>query len=470
MPTRYIKGSGSNTSPYDTWAKGAPLLSTVAAVMAAGDVSYVSNSSAPTTVTVSTNYTFPSTPNNLPQLIGGDDAAEPPTAEAQATLTQTIAAGTSRTSFIGSVAVRKMLFVMNSTAPGWDGIFRCVPTTATNQQVYESCKWDFSGINTASSQVEINFTNNAGGGASNIGVEWHNCDVTLSSHANSRFLLVNRFVWNGGTLTMGATKPASLFNVADPGWTRVRDVELLVRNVDLSSHTGAGKNLVDPSMNHNSQRFTFDTCKLGATLGILNAAIEARNSAEVRIRNCDSGATNYRNEFYCYEGSHVTVVDNYLTSGGAAGEKADGTAGTVPISWKIVTLAPGPSFYNPFRTEPISKFNTVIGSSKTITVEGLINTTLPNDDEIWMEVSYMGTVGSPVGAVSRADRFANCSGAGAAQEAGAGDGAWTTTLGTPKSFKLTAAITPRQVGYISVRVCCGVASKTFYINPDFTIA
>lgn len=474
MTTRYVKGTGSNTPPYDSWTAGANAFSTVTALMAAGDITYVSNTSPPTTVTASgtTTYTFANTASNAGRVLCGDDSADPPTAEAQATLTHASAAANQTTNFLGSVVVRKLKFVQTSNA-GWDCVMQCLPgNAALNYQMWESCTFDLGGSGLSGSCTVNLLSSYEGSTATHarVNLEWRNTSIKMGGASTSYIHIGGgTFVWHGGSLLSGSNLATNLFKEFDSigGSGQRVGTNIRIIDVDLSVYTGASKNLILLSGNGPFQ-WTFDNCKLGSTLAILNGTIDHKGT-EVRLRNCDSGATNYRNEYYCYGGSSVTVIDNYLTTGGARAEKADGTAATVPISWKIVTLATGPSFYSPFESDPIAKFNTAIGSSKTITVEGLINTTLPNNDEVWMEVSYMSTVGSPVSALDESSRFASISGSAAALAAGAGDGAWTTTLGSPKSFKITATITPQQVGYILVRINVGKTSSTVYINPDFTI-
>ena len=64
-----------------------------------------------------------------------------------------------------------------------------------------------------------------------------------------------------------------------------------------------------------------------------------------------------------------------------------------PYSWKIVTTA-NTSFAMPFECPPVAIWNDTVGLAKTATVEG-IGTAVPNDDEMWVEVEYLGDASSP---------------------------------------------------------------------------
>jgi len=70
--------------------------------------------------------------------------------------------------------------------------------------------------------------------------------------------------------------------------------------------------------------------------------------------------------------------------------------GTTPISWKIVTTASA-TWTFPFSSLPISLWNATTGANRTVTVYGVANSaTVPNNDDIWIECSYLGSSSSPL--------------------------------------------------------------------------
>ncbi len=104
----------------------------------------------------------------------------------------------------------------------------------------------------------------------------------------------------------------------------------------------------------------------------------------------DNAATNYMHIHSTLEGSSIpeTVL---IRTGGAS----DGITG---ISWKIVvgsTLG-YPSWTNPFESFQIGEWNSVTGTNRVCTVYGIMNATaLPNNDDIWLDIEYLGASGNP---------------------------------------------------------------------------
>lgn len=176
--------------------------------------------------------------------------------------------------------------------------------------------------------------------------------------------------------------------------------------------------------------------------------------------NCDSADTNYRIHVKDYAGtldSETTIV----RTGGA-------TDGTTPVSWKITTAANAKETPTPFITPPISVWNETTGSAKTITVEIVHDSvTALDDDEVWVEVTYLGTAGFPLGAVvtdQRADILATPAAQTSSSET------WNTTgLANPNKQKLSVSITPQEKGFITARVFVGKPSYTLYVDPEITV-
>ena len=128
---------------------------------------------------------------------------------------------------------------------------------------------------------------------------------------------------------------------------------------------------------------------------------------------------------------------------------------------KIVTTA-NAQWLRPFQAEPYAIWNTVTGATVTVTVYGTINAgAVPNNDDIWLEVEYLGSSATPLGTIvttTKATLLASqCGGgvgwldAGTAAASGAG---WSP-------FKLVATLSspqPGMAGYIDVRVRAAKAS------------
>jgi hypothetical protein len=146
----------------------------------------------------------------------------------------------------------------------------------------------------------------------------------------------------------------------------------------------------------------------------------------------------------------TTVV---RTGGASAG------SGETPISWKIDTTA-NCSYSMPFECPPIAIWNDTTGSPKTATVEGIWGGgAVPNDDDIWLEVEYLGDASSPQGS------FANDGKADLLATAAGQTSSSATWGGSTTKFKLAVTFTAAQKGWIYARVKCAKASSVFYLDP-----
>jgi hypothetical protein len=127
-----------------------------------------------------------------------------------------------------------------------------------------------------------------------------------------------------------------------------------------------------------------------------------------------------------------------------------------------------------------SIWNDTTGVAKTVTVEFVHDTNVAagqgagtsfafRDDEIWLEVEYLGASGSPLGTIIRDVKATPLTTAADQTSSSVG---WTTTgMTTPVKQKLvSASFTPQQKGYIQCRVYVAKASKTIYVDPKITVA
>lgn len=85
---------------------------------------------------------------------------------------------------------------------------------------------------------------------------------------------------------------------------------------------------------------------------------------------------------------------------------SDGATG---LSWKIATTA-NSKWVLPFEALPIAIWNATTASNVTATIEGLWNAAaLPNNDDMWFDLEYLGASGNPQGSfvsASKADNLA----------------------------------------------------------------
>jgi hypothetical protein len=222
-----------------------------------------------------------------------------------------------------------------------------------------------------------------------------------------------------------------------------------IRGVDLSA-LGSGSTIIR-AITGIQGYYNFTECKFGAS--VTPAATPATLTGRVSFIRCDSGDTNYRSEKYDYTGTLTTETTIVRTDGASDG--------TTPIAWKVITTANSERIY-PFECFPIVIWNETTGSAITVTVE-CRGAAVPNTDEVWMDVVYLGTSGSSLTTKTTSGVALLSSGAACTSSS-------ETWGGSTASFKLTATFTPQEKGPITAFVKVAKVSSTFYIDPLITIS
>lgn len=311
----------------------------------------------------------------------------------------------------------------------------------------------------------------------------------------------SQFIWRdtpSALSAVGGTWPANPF--------RGTVGTMFVENVDLSAFAGSGY----WNVNAGPVKAVFSRCKLAAVAMIgLNSA---PGHAEIDVIDCDTAGATYRHErWQPYEGNQV-IETTAVHTGGASD-------GTTTYSWKITTQVTA-RWQFPFESLPVSIWNATTGSSVTMTLEGCLSgTALPNNDDIWLDASYLGTAASTLGSrvsqtkatpltaaaaltastvawdgaasarvnsqayalgafikvASNPGRLFICTSAGtsAGSEPGgyasAVDGGSVTDSGATframVRFKLAVAMTPQIAGYIVGRVRVAKFSSIYFVDP-----
>jgi len=252
-------------------------------------------------------------------------------------------------------------------------------------------------------------------------------------------------LWKNGTFFAGAAVPTGVFS----NGAAIHQVHFELHGVDLSA-AGSGKTLF-PTITTFSGLYRMVNCKLNAAVTV--AATPASPSHRIEVVNCDSAGINYRNEIYDYSGT-LTTETTIVRTGGA-------TDGVTPISWKIVTTA-NAKFAIPFVCPPIAIWNTSTGSPVTATIEG-VAASLPTDQDIWVEVEYLGDPATPRASYI-SDAKATVLTTAASQTTSS-----ETWGGSTAEFKLAVTFTPQMKGFVHARVKVGAASLTVYVDPKITL-
>ena len=436
MATYFVASGGSNTAPYDTWAKAATSLATaLAAATADGDqvvIQYNAVPSGDAEHAVDTTYTIA---GNISIISASNDGGSAWTPTAMTTANWIGNSTTSRSITITGafkVLFSGLTFRLSGasskalTLGGGDGI----------HYLLESC-YLWQG-NTAANNLALILGSTGG----NSYMRLTNCVIRLGSIANRiRGTQVVDIV--GGSISPDGALPGTLFDAGS-------GVSLNASGMDLSYVTG---NLVHVGTS-SAVRMVFDRCQLGTGYSPITAQTPAnKSSASALFLDCAVGDIQGRFQYADAFGTVTSDTGVYFT------------AGPSTQSWKIETTA-NCSFATPFVTPPIFTYNSAT-SAITPYIEILRDgsTTAFDNDEVWAEFMAKVTSGTSL-ASFYSDRMA-LGGTPAAQTAGAGLGSWTGENATAWSGKIDSgtAITPAELGDISAQVCVGLPSTTVYVDP-----
>ena len=442
MANLYVRSTdGSDADNGSTWALAKATLAGAAAIDSAGDRIYLSQSHAES-LAAAQAITLAGTAASPVWLVAGNDAAEPPTAVSTASLTTT---GNNSYTVTGHVYAVGLTF---NNGSGANSVILTLANTGGEFQTYDSCAFKTPATG-ASARIQIGPT----GLAEASRVVWQGCDVSFGATGQG-FNCNSWWEWRGGSFLSGTSTPTILLRA--PG----RGARVLWDGVDLSQ-LGTTFDFVAADQMHASQ-YVFKNCKLPASWAgnLVNGTIEP--ACRVELWNCDSTDTNYRVWIEDYAGSIKSETTLVLTGGASDG--------TTTVSWKMTSSANAEFPLIVLRSPEIpSEFITSTGSSKTITVEILHDSaTALKDDEVWLEVEYLGTSGYPL-ALFADDAKADVLATAASQDSSSVT--WTTTgMANPNKQKLVATFTPQEQGVALVRVCVAKPSYTLYIDLKATIS
>lgn len=433
MASYYVYSGAAGAGTGADWANAFTTLSAALTGKAAGDIFYVAHDHAESSA-VAISVTAPGTTANPNFIYCVNRAGSVPPVHADLRTTATIqTTGNVSITIGGSYYMYGIQFTAgNSTgSPGLSN----VGTSAAQTVTLEACVLK---IGSTGSVGQINSAMNAQDGCT---LRLIDCDLIFSQVAQT-FQAWGNIQVRGGRAAPSGTVPTSMFAQASN-----RACRLEIEGMDCSTLV-TGKELIAPTGPAIYARVR--NCRLGVG-GVISSTPTAPGRPNVEALNCDSGDTGYKSEKYGYEGTR-SVETTIVRSGGASD-------GLTPISWKVVTTA-NAKYVLPFECEPIAVWNETIGSARTVTVEGIWGGgAVPNDDEIWIDVEYLGTSGFPKSSFVSTKKASGLAAAAAVASSAASWGGSTTP------FKLSATFTPQEKGWVYVRPKVGKSSSTFYIDP-----
>lgn len=290
---------------------------------------------------------------------------------------------------------------------------------------------------------------------------WDNCQVSFANAGQSinvgnAATSVN-FWWGktSAVLAGGSTTPTNLFLINTSG----TQTFITLEGLDLSAWTSV---FALASSNPTVSIWMIKDCKLNASASFSSPTGVGHT---IQVLRADGGNTAYKSARYTLDGTETTET-SITRVGGAVDPTGQAQ------SRKIVTSA-NVQWLRPFKAEPYAIWNATTGQNVTVTVFGTINAaSLPNNDDIWIDINYLGTASFPqsVSATTTKATLFSANGAVGSDTStwnGGGSGAgWTP-------FKLTKTLStpqPQFAGYIDVRVRVAKAGTTYYIDPQVVLS
>jgi hypothetical protein len=348
----------------------------------------------------------------------------------------------------GSIYVYGISFIVGAGQSSGSTFVIITPGNAL--YFFDSCIFKIANTAVGVSTIQLNTT------IAGV-VVWNNCTVSFGNVTHYLEVGTTDFTWKntGPILASGSAVPANFIGQSTQG--RLASVVLEV--LDLSQLTGA---LINYPITAENGNWLIKDCKLNASMTIPTPLAFGQT---VQLVRSDSSGTGYKSARYQYEGTETTETS--ITRVGGASDPTGQAQ-----SRKIVTTA-NSQWLRPFKAEPYAIWNPVTGANVTVTVCGTVNAgALPNNDDIWLEVEYLGSSASPLGTIVTTTK-ANVLAANAAVASdgstwnGGGSGAgWspfklTTTLSAPQ---------PGMAGYIHARVRVAKPSTTYYLDPKILLS
>lgn len=435
MSNWYVYSGATGAGTGADWTNAKTTLAAAATAAAAGDDIWVASDHAESDSTAQT-ITFPGTSGSPNRCMSVSRAGSVPPAGADVTAGATVTT-TGNVGIIinGTVYVYGITF---NVGTGTTSAGISLAASAGNAQTYDTCAINI--VNTGSSGNGIV----AGVPTSLLRL----INTTVSFGSATKTLSVScDFYWTNkpGSTAVTGTAPTTLIYA-----TTTSLVNIVLDGLDLSAF-GSGKTLTVAGAAVNA---ILTNCKLAGSVTVAGSPTSVASGGTWLI-GCNSTTNVERNEIYAYQGTQTTETTVVRTAGASDG--------TTAYSWKIVSLGNTMRIF-PFETFEGVIWNTVTGSSRTLTFHCVTdNVTLTNAD-IWVEAKYLGASGAPVvSLVSSAPANQLTAGSNLATESGV----WTTTgLTTPIQQKFSVSFTPQMVGPIRWKVRIAKPSTTIYVDPN----
>jgi hypothetical protein len=347
--------------------------------VAAGDTIYVAHDYAQAEIS-SISLTSPGTPSSLVRVICINR-----TSGVAATTATINATGTSNLVLYGSAYYYGITF---STGTGAGSAFLNVGSTTSfnSLNILESCKLQVGSTAVTSA---INFITTSPT-ITSARIVLSNTSMQFNSTSQSALIRSRgtRLIWkNTPSAITGTVFPTTLFrSIASTSSSGING-DILLENVDLSALT-SGTTIVGDSVL--SARLVMKRVRLGSSVTVDASSTSNTNMTTILV-NSGVASGIPRNEKYDRKG--YSVQDRSVVRTG-------GSRDNIGLVSKKITTTAFSSWFDPFETLPWTVWNTSTGTSNTITVYGIFNSTSrPNNDEIWISADYLNSATNPEGII-----------------------------------------------------------------------
>lgn len=314
------------------------------------------------------------------------------------------------------------------------------------------CGFDNCSFESASTGTSANTSGVTIGSATSLFVAFNNCKVKFGHIGQGIIVNNSQFSWQntGQVLVSGSSVPTNFIQIATN-----QLMSMVLEALDLSQLTGNVVSALSGAWAFG--QVLIKDCKLNASTTV---GTPLGSGLTFQLVRCDSGANAYKSARYQFEGTETTETS--ITRVGGAVDPASQAQ-----SRKNVSTA-NAQWLRPFKMEPYAIWNATTGANVTVTVYGTINAgALPNNDDIWLEVEYLGSSASPLGTIVNTTKATLlASNAAVASDGSSWNGGGSGAGWSP--FKLTTTLSspqPGLAGYIEARVRVAKPSATYYIDP-----
>lgn len=442
MADYYVKSGAAGSADGSSWTNAYTTIKAAVEARSAGDRFFVSHQHAETQAS-NMNITSPGTAANPQHILCVNDGATPPTALAL-TATATATGGFAVT-LVGSFYCYGVQFYSGSSGNAIS-LFLGSSGAGSSIQFYEKCQ--FYCPTTFASATGIQLGGNADFDVHNI--IWKNCDVKFGVSGHGIINFIANLRWDGGSVLSGSAALTSLLRGGGIGRRNL----MIIEGVDLSNIGTTAGILIEGT---NAANVMLRNCKLPASWSgtlVQSGTITPAHRSE--MWNCDNDDTQYKVWIEDYAGT-IREEATLVKTGSAAAQSIKMTA-SANAEYPGITL----------RSPEISRRNTAVGSSKTVTVDILHDSaTNLKDNEVWLEVQYLGTSGFPISTFisdAKTDVLAT------AADQTTSSATWTTSgMSNANKQKLAVTFTPQEAGYFQAVVHLALASKVIYVDPDLQV-